>query len=457
MEIQEIQAAVQAQNSFFFSGKTRPYPFRAKALDDLLEAVRSGQDRLLQALESDLNKPRSEGYMTEVGLALAEIKYARSHLRRWMKTRRVPSPLAQIPSRSYICPEPFGTVLIMAPWNYPVLLCLQPLAAAIAAGNTVVLKPSAYAPATSAALAQIISTVFPPEYVTVIQGGRAENTGLLEQKFDFIFFTGSPSVGHLVMSKASEHLTPVCLELGGKSPVIVDETTDLQVAARRIAFGKTVNAGQTCVAPDYLLIAAPVKERFISFYEQALREFFPDGDYSTFPCIINDKHFGRVTSLIDPAKVVIGGRTELQRRFIEPTVMDNVSWDDPVMGQEIFGPVLPVITYDNLDEALNIVASRPKPLALYLFTADARTREKVLSRCSFGGGCINDTLVHLSSEHLPFGGVGNSGMGSYHGKQSFMTFTHYRSILERGTWLDIRMRYRPYTRSKEKLLRKFLG
>ncbi|MDD3162890.1 MAG: aldehyde dehydrogenase [Sphaerochaetaceae bacterium] len=451
-----IADLVEAQREFFFTEKTRSYDFRLNALVSLKQAIISHEDQINEALKKDLNKSPFESYMTEIGMALDDLGFAIKHLKKWMKPERVATPISQFAGKSFIYPEPFGVALIMAPWNYPVQLCIEPLCGAIAGGNTAVVKPSAYVPNVSQVLADLIADTFPPEYITAVQGGRAQNTELLEQKFDYIFFTGSPAVGHLVMEKASKNLTPVSLELGGKSPVIIEKTADLKMAARRLAFGKYLNAGQTCVAPDYVMIDKSVKQKFIPLFIDAIKQFFPDGDYSDMPVIVNDKHFARISALIAGEKLLFGGKTDSSKRFIEPTVLDDITFESPVMQEEIFGPVMPFIEYTDLDKALYEISRRPKPLALYLFTSDKEVERKVLQTCSFGGGCINDTIIHLCSEHMGFGGVGNSGMGSYHGKRSFDTFTHFKSIMDKACWIDLPMRYHPYTEKNSKFLRMFL-
>ena len=422
----------------------------------LEETIRLREDDINAALKADLNKPPMESYMTETGMVLSEIAFLRKHAAAWARPTHVPTPMAQFPARSFILKEPYGVALIMSPWNYPVQLTLEPLAGAVAAGNCAVVKPSAYTPRTSRILAELIAAVFPSEYVTVVEGGRAENSALLEEQFDYIFFTGSVSVGRLVMEKAAKHLTPVSLELGGKSPVLIDETANIPLAARRVAFGKCLNAGQTCVAPDYVLIHRSVKEAFLTEYRKAVASFFPGGDYSDMPVIVNDKHFQRLLGLLEGQNVAMGGPVDPQRRFIPPTLLDEVSWDAPVMQEEIFGPILPVLAYTDLEEAMSAIAARPKPLALYLFTSNATVERKVLGRLSFGGGCVNDTIIHLATSHMGFGGVGDSGMGGYHGKRSFMTFSHEKSIVKKSVLLDLPMRYRPYTRARERMVRKFL-
>ena len=411
---------------------------------------------IFDALRADLNKAPMESYMCENGIVLEEIRFHQRHLRRWMRNRRVRTPMAQFHARSFIAPEPYGVALLLSPWNYPVQLCLAPLVGAISGGNCAVVKPSAYAPRTSAALAKLLGGAFDPRYIAVVEGGRAQNSALLEQKFDYIFFTGSVAVGKVVMEAAAKHLTPVTLELGGKSPVIVDETADIPLAARRIAFGKVLNAGQTCVEPDYLLIHKTVKDAFVRAFRAALEAFFPGGNYADMPVIITEKHYRRILSLLEGEPVALGGGHDDARRFIEPTLLDEVSPDSPIMQEEIFGPILPILTYGELSEAVEFVRARPRPLALYLFTSRPEAERQVLNSCSFGGGCINDTIIHLATSHMPFGGVGDSGMGSYHGKKSFDTFTHERSIVKKSTWLDLPMRYHPYGDGKLRLIRKFM-
>ena len=447
---------VRAQRAYFETGVTRPLEFRLAQLRKLQRALQENEALLENAMYSDFRKAPMEVYMCETGMVLEEVRFHLKHLRSWMRERTVPTPLAQFHAKSFVSPEPYGVALIIAPWNYPVQLCLSPLVGAISGGNCAVLKPSAYAPATSAAIAKIIAQTFDPQYIAVVEGGRAENSALLAQRFDTIFFTGSVAVGKVVMEAAAKHLTPVTLELGGKSPVIVDETADLKLAARRIAFGKVLNAGQTCVEPDYLLIQRSVKDAFVDAYRQALREFFPDGKMDEMPVIVSEKHFARVSQLLEGQNAVLGGQTDAATRFVAPTLLDDVRPDSPVMQEEIFGPILPMLCYDRLDEAIAFIRSREKPLALYLFTSDRQTERRVLDSCSFGGGCINDTIIHLATTHMPFGGVGHSGMGSYHGKKSFETFTHARSIVKKFTWLDLPMRYHPYSEKKLHLIQKFM-
>ena len=453
MDIHEI---VESEKHFFRTGVTRGVDFRIDMLKKFRKAIIENDELISAALKADLNKQPFESYMCETGLLLEEINFHIKRLKKWSKTRRVKSGIGQLPGKSYVCPEPYGVVLIMAPWNYPVQLCLMPLVGAISAGTCAVVKPSAYAPESSRVISKLIESAFPTGFVTAVEGGRDANKALLDEPFDYIFFTGSVAVGKTVREAAAKRLTPVTLELGGKSPIIVDETANLPLAARRIAFGKVLNAGQTCVAPDYLMIEKSVEAPFIEEYKKALADFFPDGDMSGMVRIINDKHFERVCNILDNSgNVVIGGARDAETRFIEPAVLTEVPIDSPAMQQEIFGPVLPVLPYEKLDDCIDFIRSRPKPLALYIFSENKMNQEKVLNSCSFGGGCINDTVIHLASSHMSFGGVGESGMGSYHGKKSFDTFTHYRSVLKQGK-LDVKLRYFPYKSGKEKITRMIL-
>uniref|UniRef100_UPI003FEF4EAA aldehyde dehydrogenase n=1 Tax=Candidatus Limivicinus sp. TaxID=3030905 RepID=UPI003FEF4EAA len=453
MDIHEI---VESEKHFFRTGVTRGVDFRIDMLKKFRKAIIENDELISAALKADLNKQPFESYMCETGLLLEEINFHIKRLKKWSKTRRVKSGIGQLPGKSYVCPEPYGVVLIMAPWNYPVQLCLMPLVGAISAGNCAVVKPSAYAPESSRVISKLIESAFPTGFVTAVEGGRDANKALLDEPFDYIFFTGSVAVGKTVMEAAAKRRTPVTLELGGKSPIIVDETANLPLAARRIAFGKVLNAGQTCVAPDYLMIEKSVEAPFIEEYKKALADFFPDGDMSGMVRIINDKHFERVCNILDNSgSIAIGGARDAETRFIEPAVLTGVPIDSPAMQQEIFGPVLPVLPYEKLDDCIDFIRSRPKPLALYIFSENKMNQEKVLSSCSFGGGCINDTVIHLASSHMSFGGVGESGMGSYHGKKSFDTFTHYRSVLKQGK-LDVKLRYFPYKSGKEKITRMIL-
>lgn len=453
-----MQQLVEKQRQFFLTHTTRDIRYRREALKKLRTAIRKWEPRICAALEADLGKCAVETYMTEIGMVLAGLRDALSHLSRWSRPKRVSTPLAQFPSACRVVPEPYGVSLIISPWNYPVLLCLDPLVAALAAGNCCVVKPSSMSPATSAVLAEMLSSIFPPAYVSVVLGGRESIGALLEQKFDYIFFTGSPKVGHIVMEAASRHLTPVTLELGGKSPCIVDETANIRVAARRIAFGKILNAGQTCVAPDYLMIHASRKEEFVTEYRTAVQEMLGDAPLQNgeFTHIVNSRHFERLCGLMRDARPVIGGGSDAETLRIEPTLLDDITPDSAAMQEEIFGPILPMMTWEKWSDVENFVLSRPRPLASYLFTTDAAAEKRFVDNLSFGGGCVNDTIIHLAVHGLPFGGIGDSGMGSYHGKAGFDTFTHYKSILSKANWLDLPFRYHPYSGLKSRILRLFL-
>ena len=458
MTEQEIRQILEKQHRLFQEGATLPVSFRLSQLQKLKDGIRRYEEKLDRALEADLGKSRMESYMCEIGLTLSELTWMQKHLRSLVREKRVSTPLAQFAARSFRSPSPYGTVLIMSPWNYPVLLTLEPLIDAIAAGNTVVIKPSAYAEHTSAVLKKMLKECFPSEYVAVVTGGRAENKALLEQRFDKIFFTGGKTVGREVLRHAAEYLTPVTLELGGKSPCIVDKSAKIPLAAKRIVFGKYLNCGQTCVAPDYILCDRTVSDELILALQKEITAQFGEDPLKNpdYGKIINRKHYDRIMGLIDPDKVVCGGCGDGQSLRIAPTIMRNVTFSDTVMGEEIFGPVLPILTYDTLEEAINIVEEHPHPLALYLFSEDKGAQKKVLELCHFGGGCINDTIIHLATCAMPFGRVGESGMGGYHGKTGFETFSHFRSIVDKKTWMDLPIRYQRYSRMKERLLRVFL-
>ncbi|WP_422477668.1 aldehyde dehydrogenase [Pleomorphochaeta sp. DL1XJH-081] len=447
---------IENQRTFFQQGGTSDIKLRKRYLSRVKIIIKQEEQKILDALASDLHKNNFEAYMSEVGLVLDEIGYILRHMERWAKPKRVRTPLTQFPAKSFIMAEPYGVVLVMAPWNYPFLLCMAPLIGALCAGNTVVLKPSAYAPHTSKVIAQLLGKIFDPEYVAVVQGGREENEALLEHRFDYLFFTGSVEVGKIVMNRAARFLTPVSLELGGKSPAIVDSTADIPLAAKRIIFGKMMNAGQTCIAPDYVLADKHIKDKLIYHMKQYLDEFFPGKDYENLPRIINEKHFHRIMGLIKDEKVIIGGKGNETTLAIEPTIVEPVGFDSPIMQEEIFGPILPILTYHSIDEAMLSIVSRPNPLALYLFTNDKATEDAFMRNVSFGGGCINDTIVHIATPHMGFGGVGESGMGSYHGKFSFETFTHFKGIVKRSKYLDFPFRYHPHTEKKFRLVRKLL-
>lgn len=458
MTEQEISKIVEKQQAFFTAGRTLPVAFRKDALKKLQSAIKSREGEIAEALKKDLGKSTYESYMSEIGIVLSEITYMLKHMSRFSKKQRVRTPLAQFHSSSYKLPSPRGVVLIMSPWNYPFMLTLDPLVDALAAGNTAVIKPSAYSPNVSAVIATIIAECFEPQYIVTVTGGRAENTCLLRQKFDYIFFTGSQAVGKEVMRNAAEHLTPITLELGGKSPCFVTKDAHIPLAAKRIVFGKYLNCGQTCVAPDYILCDASVKDAFVKeVCKEIASQFGPRPlENPEYGKIINEKHFTRILSLIDKDKVVYGGDKNVASLQIEPTVLDGVTFQDGVMQEEIFGPLMPIITYTDLDQAVKTVQENPHPLALYIFTENKKTANTILSQVGFGGGCINDTIIHLATSEMGFGGFGESGMGNYHGKDGFMTFSHLKSIVDKKTWLDLPMRYHPYTAFNEKLLRMFL-
>lgn len=454
----EIKQITDMQRDFFYSGATLDINFRKKALKKLKACIVKYEKEINDAIQNDLGKSNFESYMCETGLVLSEISYMLKHIQSFAKEKRVHTPLAQFHSRSFKKPSPYGTVLIMSPWNYPFLLTLEPLVDAIAAGNTAVLKPSAYSPHTGQIIQTIINECFEKKYVSVITGGRAENTCLLNQHFDYIFFTGSQSVGKEVMKQAAANLTPVTLELGGKSPCIVEKSANIKLAAKRIVFGKFLNCGQTCVAPDYIYCDAAIKNVLLSEIEKQIQLQFgtlplKNKDYGK---IINDKHFNRICGLMDTQKIVYGGKTDKTALKIEPTIMDNVSFEDAVMKEEIFGPVLPILTYHSIDEAIHKINSMAHPLALYIFTARKHIARKITSQCGFGGGCINDTIIHLATSEMGFGGFGESGMGSYHGNDGFNTFSHVKSIVDKKTWLDLPMRYQPYKKGYNKLIHFFL-
>lgn len=452
-----IEATVARQRAFFQTGATRPVAVRVAALHKLKREMQARETILLDALYADLHKSHAEGYMCELGLNLDELGYLARKLPQWAKPQRHPTPLAQFYSSSYQLAEPYGVVLVMSPWNYPYLLSLDPLFGAIAAGNCVVLKPSAYAPNTSRAMAELIAAVFPPDWVTVIQGGREQNAALLEQKFDYIFFTGSVDVGKMVMEKASRHLTPVTLELGGRSPVILAPDADVELAAARIAWGKFLNAGQTCVAPDHVWVPEGMAEPFVAALARQITRFYGENPLAGegLPRIVNRRHFDRLAGLLSGGRIAVGGQTDPEGLRIAPTVLVDVPEGSPVLEEEIFGPILPVLLYRSLPELVEAQRQKPRPLALYLFTRSRSVERAVLEALPFGGGCVNDTVVHLADPRLPFGGVGNSGMGACHGKAGFDAFTHEKSVLKKGR-LDIPVRYPPYGKKHLGILKKLM-
>ncbi len=452
-----IASLTAKQRRFFDTGVTLDVRYRLAALRRLEHCLRTNEEELSAALRQDLGKSGTESYLCEIGMLRSELRWLIANLRSLSRDQRVPTPMHQFPARSFRRPTPYGVTLIMSPWNYPLLLTLGPLMSSLAAGNTAIVKPSAYAPATAELLDRLLGGIYPEAYVALVRGGRAENGWLLEEQFDYIFFTGSKRVGKLVLEQAAKHLTPVTLELGGKSPCIVHRSADIPLAARRIVFGKFLNCGQTCVAPDYILCDETVKEQLLRQLRLEIeRQFGKEYKYNlNYGRIISPKHFDRLVGLLDPAKVLHGGGYDRVTLRIEPTIMTDVTWGDAVMQEEIFGPILPVLTFTEVPEVLRTVKSHDKPLALYLFARDKAVIHTITSRCQFGGGCVNDVIMHLVSTDLPFGGVGESGMGSYHGKAGFDTFTHYKSIFQKGK-CELPVRYQPYTGLKDTLIRLFL-
>ncbi|TDL69579.1 aldehyde dehydrogenase [Paenibacillus amylolyticus] len=430
----QAKQLVTEQRTFFYTGQTKNIEYRINALQQLRKGIEKYQQRIQDALRADLNKSEAEAYSSEIRIVLGELDFALEHLREWAASKQVPTNSAMPDGVSTIYPEPYGVALIIAPWNYPFQLAFGPLIGAIAAGNCAVIKPSELTPAVSRLTYDLIQEIFPQEYIAVMEGEVEASTALLKEKFDYIFFTGSTGVGRIVMKAAAEHLTPVTLELGGKSPAIVHTDADLKLVAQRIVRGKFLNAGQTCVAPDYLLVHEQVHDELINLIGAEIKDKFGDDvlQNADFPHIVNARNFDRLSGFLTDGKTLIGGRSVREQLLIEPTVIGDVNWESAVMQEEIFGPILPVFTYSDLDPMLDEIVRRPKPLALYLFTQDEQLQEQVLNQVSFGGGCINDTLSHMTSHYLPFGGVGESGMGSYHGQQSFDVFSHHKSVLKRS-------------------------
>lgn len=449
---------VSNQRLFFNKHQTKKLSFRIEQLKLLQQAILDNEAAITKALNADLNKPELESYVTEIGSCLEEIKYALKHIRSWVKPKKVRTPLPYLPASSKVYSEPLGVVLIIGAWNYPLQLIISPLIGAIAAGNCAIIKPSEIAVNTSTLLAEIIPKYFDSSFISVVEGGKEVTQQLLEEKFDHIFFTGSPQVGKIIMSAAAKQLTPVTLELGGKSPCIVDADTHLEYTARRIVWGKFLNAGQTCVAPDYLLVDRKIKKDLLEHLKQIIQEFYgatpeTSPDYAR---IINQHHFQRLCELLKTGEIVVGGDTNPSDYYIAPTVIDGVSPEEGVMQEEIFGPILPVIEYTNLSEAIAFVNAKPKPLALYFFSNNKQHQNQVLQETASGGACINDTIVQIAFPGLPFGGVGDSGIGRYHGKTSFETFSHQRSVLHKSFWVDLKLRYAPY-KGKLKFLKWLIG
>lgn len=433
--LENYQDLLTKQRTYFRTGETKSVAFRINTLNTLKSLVQKHEQDILDAVKQDLNKSELEAKRAEVGLVIGEIDFMVENLEEWAATKEVPTPASHEGAKSFIQPEPYGSALVIAPWNYPFQLAVTPLVGAIAGGNTAVLKPSELTPKTSALLSKLINDNFPEEYLHVVEGEVETSTALLKEDFDYIFFTGSTGVGKIVAEAAAKHLTPTTLELGGKSPTIVHEDANLDEAAQRIARGKFANAGQTCVAPDYLLVHSSVKDELMSKFKEVITASYGENivENPNFGHVVSERHFDRLVGFLDNGSIVTGGKHDRNNLIIEPTILDNISWDDSVMQDEIFGPILPVMTYDSLDEIIEPIVKRPKPLALYLFSDDEAVQDEILSTISFGGGSINDTINHMTSHYLPFGGVGDSGMGAYHGKASFDTFTHFKSVLKRST------------------------
>ncbi len=453
----DLDEIMKKQREFFAAGKTRDVKNRIQHLKKLKQSIKDHEDDIYDALSADFGKPPFETYMSEIGTVLVELGHTISNLKSWAGIKCGKTPLSHLPGRSRIYAEPYGTVLVISPWNYPFNLALAPVIGAISAGNTVFLKPSSASPMTSKVLYKILTGVFPTEWVAVFQEEEVKNF-MLDLQYDYIFFTGGADVGKMVMQKAAVHLTPLTLELGGKSPCIVMDDADFTIAARRLAWGKFFNCGQTCVAPDYLLISENAKKPFFEALQKEIKKFFGENPKSSpdFARIISDRHWARVERLLHKGKIVIGGEVDPKTRYIAPTVIDGITPKDPIMQEEIFGPVLPVISISSLDDAINFINARPKPLALYLFTKSGKTKKRVIGETSYGGGCVNDTLKHFANGHIPFGGVGLSGMGSYHGKGSFDTFTHYKSVYHNVNFFDNPLMYAPYTKFAARVIKSVL-
>ncbi|GIN97736.1 aldehyde dehydrogenase [Siminovitchia terrae] len=450
--MESYHSLITSQREFFRTNQTKDVAFRLNALKKLRSAVKLYEREFITALKTDLNKSEFEAYSTEIGIILEELRFTISKLRSWVKPIKVKTPITHIGSASYVYSEPYGTTLIISPWNYPFQLAAAPLIGAISAGNCAIIKPSELTPRTSQVFAKMIRDIFPQNYITVVQGGVETSQALLQEEFGKVFFTGSILVGKTVMEAAAKHLTPVTLELGGKSPCIVHEDASLKLAARRIAWGKFTNAGQTCIAPDYLYVHKRIKDRFLALLREAIHEMYEEQSMTR---IVSDKHFDRLTSFLKQGEILLGGKSNREMLSIEPTILTDITWDDRVMSDEIFGPILPVLEYTALDDVVEGIRKHPNPLALYLFTASTRIQNEVLNSISFGGGCINDTIYHFANPHLPFGGVGTSGIGAYHGKNSFDVFSHKKSVLKQTTLFDIPFRY-PHVKNALKRIKMFL-
>ena len=453
--MQPIQKIVSIQRAYFHEGHTLSIQGRIDNLRKLKSAIKDNEIKILDALKSDLGKSHYEGYLTEVGIILDEIDYTIKNIKKWSKPHKVRTSIANMPSKNFVYREPYGVTLIISPWNYPFQLTMAPLIGAIAGGNTAIIKPSRKSANTTKIITSIIESNFDSKFISMIKAGSGGNEEILAQKYDYIFFTGSVAIGKIVMESAAKHLTEVTLELGGKSPCIVDKNTNMELTAKRLTWGKFLNVGQTCVAPDYVFVHKDRKDELISLVKKNITQFFGEDIINSddYGRIIDEAAFDRLVSYIDKDKVVFGGNYVREKKFIEPTIMDNITFDDPVMQSEIFGPIMPIITYENLDEVIQIINSRPKPLALYLFSKDKNNINKVLKNTSSGGMCVNETIMHVASSYLPFGGVGESGMGKYHGKNSFFAFTHEKAVVNKGFAIDVSLRYAPFE-GKMKLIKK---
>lgn len=442
--VESYEALIKKQREFFSTGRTKEVAFRMDTLKMLRNLIKSHEKEIMAALHTDLNKSEFESYTTEIGFVLEELRYTLKHIENWAKPRKVKTSLTGFGSKNYIYPEPYGVVLIISPWNYPFQLAFAPLIGAIAAGNCAILKPSELTPTTSEFLTKLIRENFQEDYIAIVEGGVETSSALLNEKTDYIFFTGSVAVGKVIMEAASKHLTPVTLELGGKSPCIVHKDANLQYAAKRIAWGKFTNAGQTCVAPDYLYVHHEVKDEFLKLLKEAIQDLYGNalGEESQFTKIVSDRHFQRLKTFIyNSGTIYHGGESDAEKLLIAPTVLTNITWEDPIMEDEIFGPILPVMEYEDILKIIDEMNQHPKPLALYIFSEVERVQNKVLESISFGGGCVNDTVYHFTSPHLPFGGVGESGIGAYHGKGSFNVFSHEKGIMKQTTRFDLPFRY----------------
>lgn len=457
-DIDTVLSYIKEHKSYFETGETRNIDFRMEQLKKMKKAIQENEGLILAALYEDLHKSEFEAYASEIGLLLDSIKHMIKNIKSWTSVKKVRTPITQLGGKSYIYSEPYGTVLIIGPFNYPFQLLMEPLIGAIAAGNCAVLKPSEYTPNVSKVISKIISENFNEKYIRVVEGGVETTSSLIHAPFDYVFFTGSAPVGKLVMEAASKNLTPITLELGGKSPCIIHSDADLKTAAKRIAWGKFLNAGQTCVAPDYVLVHKDVKNKFLDEMKYTLNNFYGEEPILSkdYPRIINSRHLERLIELLDERKIVVGGKYNKEELYMQPTIMDSVNWNDKIMEDEIFGPILPIIEYEDLDRVIKNINSRPKPLALYIFTKNKNIENEIIARVPFGGGCVNDTISHLATPYLPFGGVGASGIGGYHGKHSFDTFSHKKSILKKTTKWSMNFIYPPYDKRKLSLLKKFL-